>query len=145
MNVSLYGRPSRWAMTEYGARHLARTPDRLAIKNSSLDWDGETLTAHIDEVTAPCASVFKDNCPLWTYILAEAIQNKQPPEPPPTTEKTPVSTPQLGPVGGRIVAEVFLGLMYADEFSILSECPDWTPPGNANYELKDFVKFALGL
>jgi hypothetical protein len=101
--------------------------------------DQQTIAA----ATKTFASVFKDNCPLWTYILAEAVNNKTPPEPTPTTEKTPITTPQLGPVGGRIVAEVFLGLMFADRLSILNQ--NWTPPGNPNYELKDFVKFALGL
>jgi hypothetical protein len=55
-----------------------------------------------------------------------------------------ISTPQLGPVGGRIVAEVFLGLMFGDPHSMLSQNPNWTPPGGANFKLKDFVAFALG-
>ena len=89
---------------------------------------------------------FKGKCPLWAYILAEAIQHK-------TDLKIPVrqdvriSTPQLGPVGGSIVTEVFLGLMFADRHSYLSQQkrdPGWTPNGKKQYRLKDFVKFALG-
>jgi hypothetical protein len=89
---------------------------------------------------------FRGKCPLWTYILAEAIQHQ-------TNVKIPVRqnkkilTPQLGPVGGSIVAEVFLGLMFADPESYLSKLkrePNWTPDGNKHYQLKDFVKFALG-
>jgi hypothetical protein len=36
----------------------------------------------------------------------------------PTTEQVKVTTPRLGPVGGRIVAEVFLGLMFGDNTSV---------------------------
>ena len=67
---------------------------------------------------------FAGNCPLWTYILAEAMRNHQQPDPTiPVTEAVTVSTPQLGPVGGRIVAEVFLGLMFADPSSYLHGDP----------------------
>jgi hypothetical protein len=47
-------------------------------------------------------------------------------------------------VGGRIVAEVFLGLLFSDSFSYLSREPKWTPKSNPDFGLKDFVKFALG-
>ncbi len=87
--------------------------------------------------------VFKKNCPLWTYILAEAMQNRTPMKLP-VVENVSINTPQLGPVGGRIVAEVFLGMMFGDPNSLLSLDPTWTPPGNPNYALKDLVNYALG-
>jgi Animal haem peroxidase len=87
--------------------------------------------------------VFAGNCPLWTYILAEAMANRQSVTIP-VKEKVQISTPQLGAVGGRIVAEVFLGLLFADPGSYLSRDPGWTPPGKRDYRLKDFVNFALG-
>ena len=62
----------------------------------------------------------------------------------PVQENVSVTTPQLGPVGGRIVAEVFLGLMFGDAHSFLTLNPNWTPPGNPKYALKDFVNYALG-
>jgi len=34
---------------------------------------------------------------------------------------------RLGPVGGRIVGEVFIGLLKADETSYLASRPRWTP------------------
>ena len=46
-------------------------------------------------------------------------------------------------MGGRIVAEVFLGLMFGDRQSYLNLDPNWRPP-NPNYALKDFVEYALG-
>jgi hypothetical protein len=51
--------------------------------------------------------------PLWFYILREAeiIESGQ----------------RLGPVGARIVAEVFIGLLEGDRSSYLSQDPDWKP------------------
>jgi hypothetical protein len=54
-----------------------------------------------------------DRTPLWFYILREAelVENGE----------------RLGPVGARIVAEVFLGLIEGDKLSYLSQEPDWEP------------------
>jgi len=86
---------------------------------------------------------FKGKCPLWTYILAEAMRNEQDVKIPVTEDKS-IATPRLGPVGGRIVAEVFLGLMFGDPHSMLRLQPDWCPQQGPDYKLKDFVQFALG-
>lgn len=53
------------------------------------------------------------NTPLWLYILKEAELMEQ--------------GLRLGPVGGRIVGEVFIGLLKADESSYLATQPNWTP------------------
>jgi Animal haem peroxidase len=87
--------------------------------------------------------VFKGNCPLWTYVLAEAMQNMEPVKIP-VKESIQILTPRLGPVGGRIVAEVFLGLLSKDSDSMLGLDPNWQPETGPDYRLKDFVKFALG-
>jgi hypothetical protein len=60
---------------------------------------------------------FADNAPLWYYILAEAQQQF-------VTNATPI---HLGEVGGRIVAEVFVGLLLGDQYSFLSQAPGWKP------------------
>lgn len=51
--------------------------------------------------------------PLWYWILAEAgaLAGGQ----------------RLGPVGGRIVAEVLVGLLENDERSFINEDPGWEP------------------
>jgi Animal haem peroxidase len=87
--------------------------------------------------------VFVKNCPLWTYILAEAM-NHQVKVQIPVQNPIPITTPQLGFVGGRIVAEVFLGLMFGDNHSLLVANPTWKP-NNPSFALKDFVNYALGL
>lgn len=56
LNVALYGSPRRWAMTDRRRGALSRGADYLQIGPSRLDWDGETLTIHINEVTAPIPS-----------------------------------------------------------------------------------------
>jgi len=60
---------------------------------------------------------FADNAPLWYYILAEAQQQFK-------TDDTPI---RLGPIGGRIVGEVFVGLMLGDSHSYLRQHPNFTP------------------
>jgi len=51
----------------------------------------------------------------------------------------------LGPVGGRIVGEVVIGLLQSDPASYLAQRPDWTPtlqnPGSA-FRMTDFLTFA---
>jgi hypothetical protein len=89
------------------------------------------------------APVFKGNCPLWTYILAEAMRHQEPVKIP-VVEDVTITTPRLGPVGGRIVAEVFLGLMFKDKHSLPTLAPHWQPPKGADYRLKDFVQYAIG-
>jgi hypothetical protein len=102
--------------------------------------DGDVL-GPIDQVDG--LAPFKGNCPLWTYILAEAAHSRLD-VPLPVTENRSNFTPQLGPVGGRIVAEVFLGLLFGDNDSLLNLNPEWTPKGNPGYRLQDLVTFALG-
>jgi hypothetical protein len=86
---------------------------------------------------------FAHNCPLWTYILVEAAAHKTSVKIP-VTENVSVNTPQLGPVGGRIVAEVFLGVLFGDGSSLLSLNPNWHPANGTAFALKDIVLYALG-
>jgi hypothetical protein len=97
----------------------------------------------LKNIVEVAGSAFAGNCPLWTYILAEAMNN-QVPVSIPVEEAKQITTPQLGPVGGRIVAEVFVGLMFADPGSYLNQQPTWAPADGPRYSLKDIVAFALG-
>ena len=56
---------------------------------------------------------FEKSTPLWYYVLKEA--------------ELRAGGLTLGPVGGRIVAEVLLGLISADRNSLLSLEPSWHP------------------
>ena len=54
----------------------------------------------------------------------------------------------LGPVGGRIVAEVLVGLLEGDPSSWLKQKPMWKPflpaATAGNFKMADLVKFTLG-
>ena len=53
LNVALYGKGKRWAMTERGAGAVHRGRDFLAIGPSALSWDGSGLTVRIEEIAVP--------------------------------------------------------------------------------------------
>jgi hypothetical protein len=73
-----------------------------------------------------------ESTPLWYYVLKEA--------------EVLGSGEHLGPVGGRIVGEVFIALLRADRTSYLAAAPNWRPtlpsgvPGG--FRLVDFLTFA---
>jgi hypothetical protein len=62
---------------------------------------------------ADLAETFGESTPLWFYILREASVR--------------CDGTKLGPVGGRIVAEVLIGLLHGDPLSYLSVQPNWKP------------------
>lgn len=96
----------------------------------------------------PDLQAFSKKCPLWTYILAEASHNITKVTIPVTPHGTEVCTPQLGPVGGRIVAEVFLGMLFGDPDSFLNAKKEWIPTighTESKFALRDIVAYALGL
>jgi hypothetical protein len=75
---------------------------------------------------------FVESAPLWYYVLKEAEAG---------------GGDRLGPLGGRIVAEVLLGLLKGDPFSFVNVEPAWVPdlgetPGM--FGMVDLVKFVQG-
>jgi len=80
---------------------------------------------------------FGHNAPLWFYILAEAQQQLR-------TDETPI---RLGPVGGRIVAEVLVGLLLGDRHSFLVQNPEWRPfedfTHNGHFGMAELIARAL--
>jgi hypothetical protein len=72
--------------------------------------------------------------PLWFYILKEA-------------ELAPYNGEQLGPVGGRIMAETLVGLLQRDPNSYLYLDASWKPvppiaPTKGQFGFVDLLKFA---
>lgn len=120
-----------------GARVL---PDKEILIGKATGTKGDAVSIN-DRSLDLGTDVFENNCPLWTYILAEAMSCQEPVEIPVEGKRT-ILTPRLGPVGGRIVAEVFLGLMFGDPSSLLRADAAWQPPQRP-YTLKDFVRYAL--
>jgi hypothetical protein len=82
---------------------------------------------------APYGPQFQRSTPLWYYVLKEA--------------ELLAGGLTLGPVGGRIVAEVFLGLLQTDPGSWVATQPSFKPtlpPGNTSgsFTMRDFLTFA---
>jgi len=86
---------------------------------------------------------FVGNCPLWTYVLAETVEVDVQIE---TTEgPITIKTRKLGPVGGRIVAETFVGLLVYDSQSYLNQDPLWKPSltKDGHFGLRELICAAL--
>lgn len=77
---------------------------------------------------------FRDNAPLWYYVLAEAQQQFK-------KDDTPI---RLGDVGGRIVAETFIGLLLGDNHSYIAQEPNWKPlfGHNGKFMIHDLITVA---
>jgi hypothetical protein len=125
------------------ARAMGLKPlEDTEIKIGQFTGDAKDIKTTIDQVAG---GVFAGNCPLWTYILAETVPTDMTVV---TTEgNKSITTYQLGPVGGRIVAETFIGLLQTDSSSYLSQDPLWTPTFGVEgtvFGLREFVQYALG-
>lgn len=87
---------------------------------------------HDFDLSDATRSDLKDAAPLWFYVLQEA--------------KVEAGAARLGPVGGRIVAEVLIGLLSGDPLSYLSVDPNWKPtlPSHRRrtFTLTDLINFA---
>ena len=112
----------------------------LRVGKASVDGltDNRSITDYGDS--------FRGKAPLWFYVLAEAQQdwcsralnlNGN------TLAKNTLSN-QLGPVGGRLVAETFVSLMDLDPTSVLHAPASWRPSygiGNG-FGIVDLVRTA---
>jgi len=70
LNVAIYSKgQGRWAMTERGQRHCARSAREFTIGPSQLSWDGDCLTIDIDEVGVPIPRRVRGRIKLWPQQL----------------------------------------------------------------------------
>jgi hypothetical protein len=79
----------------------------------------------------PLGVGFEHSTPLWYYVLREA--------------EVVADGLHLGPVGGRIVAEVVIGLLQSDGSSYLAAQPRWQPTlpsRDDEFRMADFLTFA---
>jgi hypothetical protein len=129
-----------WRMRLPSGQTIARAMGLQPLKDSEIligkfTGDPADIVGSIDTIHP----AFKENCPLWTYVLAE-------------TEKSDVvvhtaggdikvETRKLGPVGGRIVAETFIGLLLVDSSSYLTLDPPWKPA--RKFGLRELIAKAL--
>jgi hypothetical protein len=106
---------------------VAQAMSQPLLTGAELDLDGLNLPA-------AAKTALKQHTPLWYYVLREA--------------QVKGSGEHLGPVGGRIVAEVLVGLLEGDPQSYLHQKPMWKPflpaATAGDFKMADLVKFTLG-
>ncbi|TIC85771.1 peroxidase [Nocardioides sp. GY 10127] len=104
---------------------VARRMGLEPLGREQLYGDSTLTSAQVDALV--------DRTPLWFYCLKEA--------------DVLTGGTQLGPVGGRIVAEVLVGLLAGDPTSYLNVEPTWTPtlPGrrSGQFTLSDLANVVL--
>ena len=111
------GLPSGQAVARaMGVRPLR--PDQILVGKATGDAADAVAISTISPELAT-------RTPLWTYVLAETTATAFP------VRGGRITGPQvapfrLGPVGGRIVAEIFAGLLQADRGSVVNT-PGWRP------------------
>ncbi|MEP6852965.1 MAG: peroxidase family protein [bacterium] len=136
-----------FALPTSAIAHLPGDPGPIALPQRTLlrhlTWSlpsGQAVARLMREPVLSAADLadlagyghsFERSTPLWLYVLREAAL---------------VNDGQfLGPVGGRIVAEVMIGLLRADPTSYLSVRPQWRPhlgKAGTDYDIVDFLRFA---
>jgi hypothetical protein len=133
-----------WRMRLPTGQDIARAMGLMPLDDHKIligkfTGDAADIVGSIDAVH----QAFKNNCPLWTYVLAETIESDVKLE---TTDGPKrIKTRKLGPVGGRIVAETMAGLMLGDSSSYLSQNPLWRPAMAVNgvFGLRELIAAAL--
>ena len=125
---------------------VAPIPDERLVIGKATGDPADSLT--------PIASIhdgaFAEKCPLWTYVLAEAHQTSWD-KFAGTADKASIPI-QLGPVGGRIIAEVFAALLKGDPTSYLNAPTQFSPreelvhhsDGDSVFGLVELLNAALG-
>ena len=118
-------------------------PQRNLLRQ--LTWELPSGQAVAERMSAPVLTAadlaelaeyglgLESSTPLWYYVLKEAelVGGGQ----------------QLGPVGGRIVGEIIIGLLQVDRDSYLSREPAWRPTlpsvgGAGDFRVVDLLTFA---
>ena len=87
-------------------------------------------SADLDELSAFNVGL-EHSTPLWYYVLKEA--------------ELLADGHHLGPVGGRITAQVLVGLLRSDPASFLAVDPAWQPTlpyAGQSFAMTDFLTFA---
>ncbi len=114
-------------------------PQRNLLRQLTWSLPSGQSVAELMEVT-PLAGAdlgelqpygFQSSTPLWYYVLKEA--------------ELVEDGLHLGPVGGRIVTEVLIGLLQSDAASYLVQKPKWTPTlpyAGSSFRMTDFLTFA---
>ena len=134
------GRTFGLASGQEVARALGETPipDEKLLIGKATAKDPKVPLVHV-------AAGFAGRAPLWVYILSEAqVVSWDRAGSGVPTDDIPI---KLGPVGGRIVAEVFAALLRGDPKSYLHEKPAFRPipefTRDGKFGLAELINVAL--
>ncbi len=122
-----------------GQSFLLPSGENVARHMERPETEIEQVLTFVKNRTKPNDIDLSAGVPLWYYILAEAeVVGRQ------DDENHNSLGEGLGPVGGRIVAEVLIGLLEIDRNSYLGNNRDWTPDlGTDNdFTMKDLMELA---
>jgi len=141
LSTPLFALPTSAIAHITGAPGPVALPQRTLLRHLtwSLPW-GQAIAGvmrqpllHRNDLgaLAPFGLGLDTSTPLWLYLLIEAqvLNDGQ----------------FLGPVGGRLVAEVMISLLSSDLDSYLSVEPLWQPllgASGSDYQIADFLRFA---
>jgi hypothetical protein len=124
--------PSGQAVAEF----FGESPIDVTI-GKATDEDPRTPIADI-------APAFANDAPLWAYVLSEAQVTSWADSSSSSHDDIPI---RLGPVGGRIVAEVFAAMLFADRTSFVNADPGFKPRGdlsdNGEFGIAQLINAAL--
>lgn len=127
----------------WGAGSRIPLPDDADAKQALADTLARRQTfrdAWVDDGGA----VLKGQTPLWYYVLREAEYHGATV---PTQDGVAFGGQHLGPVGSRIVAETFIGLLWLDKSSFLHNSRGFRPldeiSGGHELTLGRLVTYAL--
>jgi Animal haem peroxidase len=121
-----------WALRLPSGQCVARKMGAPLLEDEELLLD--------DTVSRKAREELLRATPLWFYVLREAEKGLDP-------DGLPIGGAHLGAVGGRIVAEVLVGLLKGDPTSYLSRNPAWRPTElgtGGTVQMADLVEIAQG-
>ncbi len=112
-------------------RHLTFSlPSGQAVARAMKSVTGAEILSPSEDLSDLKDLGFEKETPLWFYLLkeSEVLANGE----------------TLGPTGGRIVAEVFIGLLEGDYKSFLAQDPTWKPTlgKDGTFTIVDLLKLA---
>ena len=130
------------------ARAIGETPlpdAEIMVGKAAFD---DAFESKANKPLVSISKAFAGKAPLWCYVLAEGMagwmrQVKESGKKDDQADQIPV---HLGPVGGRIVAETLLGLLWGDPASFLRQDAAWkptVPTRGVHFTMGDLLKYAL--
>lgn len=131
--IGTFNLPETGLMRNLAARNLKRAR-ALSLPSGQRVARAMGIEPLSDEKLAitDISEEFVGNAPLWFYVLKEA-------------ELPEGGSGKLGPLGGRLVAEVLLGLLKGDPMSYANVEPGWTPSlGSESFAMSDLISFVDG-